>query len=68
MPEGYTQLARKKIADHAPLYGGKIVLVLRDHRYGMKVIIILNEDGTPYAWPESMDKQEVHDVVRKYGQ
>lgn len=67
MPDNtFTKVARSRLPDNALGWPGKTALVLMGDQLGVKYIIILNEDGTPHAWPRSLEGR-VEDIVRKFG-
>ncbi len=65
--ETFTKINRKRIPENALRYAGKILLVLKSNQNGVTSVIVLNEDGMPHAWPDSMEKTDIDAIVKKYG-
>ncbi len=65
--ETFTKIKRNKIPENALRYPGKILLVLKSNQNGVTSVIVLDEDGTPHAWPDSMKKVDIDAIVKKYG-
>ena len=52
-------LALSRMKPVALMWPGKLVLVLKNERNGMKIILVVNDDGTPYAVPKGMEDEAV---------
>lgn len=52
-------LALSRMKPEALMWPGKLVLVIKNERNGMKIILVVNDDGTPHEVPRGMEDEAV---------
>jgi hypothetical protein len=61
----YTLLAVSKWGNAALQWVGKIILVVKNERNGMKIVLVFNEDGSPHEWPKGME-EDVLEIAEQF--